>query len=66
MFGDATTLHLSNVGLSLACLVCVLLTLNSVSDEAFAAMGQFFPRFTVRDVECGHWGKLLSFRLRGG
>lgn len=18
-------------------------------------MGQFFPKFTVRDVECGHW-----------
>lgn len=26
-----------------------------VSDEALPVIGRFFPKFTVVDVECGHW-----------
>lgn len=32
---------------------------HSISDEAFPVMGQFFPKFIVRDVESGHWCKYI-------
>ncbi|KAL9595805.1 MAG: hypothetical protein Q9219_006220 [cf. Caloplaca sp. 3 TL-2023] len=26
-----------------------------VADDVFPAIGQFFPKFTIRDIDCGHW-----------
>jgi pimeloyl-ACP methyl ester carboxylesterase len=26
-----------------------------VSDEAFPVIGEFFPKFQMRDIDAGHW-----------
>ena len=26
-----------------------------VADDVLPLIGQFFPRFVVRDIDCGHW-----------
>ena len=36
-----------------------------VPDEVIPIIGRFFPMFTLKDVDAGHWGKFFS-RAEGG
>ena len=37
----------------------------SVPDEAIPLIGELFPKFTLKDVDSGHWGKYHYFILWG-
>lgn len=36
-----------------------------VPDETLPIIGRFFPRFEMKDIECGHWGKFSSGECKG-